>query len=75
MSRLFTAIEYELGLDLRYFDAEQTFVQSKLSEDFYMHLAKGCGAMSGNVVKLCRSSYGLQQASCRDKGTTTWYAA
>ena len=63
MSRLFTAIEYELGLDLRYFDAEQTFVQSKLSEDFYMHLAKGCGAMSRKVVKLCRSLYGLKHVS------------
>ena len=28
-----------------------------------MRLPKGCGAMSGNVVKLCRSLYGLKQAS------------
>ena len=28
-----------------------------------MRLPKGCGAMSSKVVKLCRSLYGLKQAS------------
>ena len=59
---LLAAIASELGLDLSHFDAEQAFVQPKLS-DVYMRLPIGCGAMSGKVVKLCRSLYGLKQAS------------
>ena len=56
-------IACELGLDLCYFDAEQAFVQSELSEDVYMCLPKGWGSMSDKVIKLCRSLYGLKQAS------------
>ena len=56
--RLLAAIACELELDLDYFDAEQAFVQSELSEDVYMRLPKGCGAMFGKVVKLCSSLYG-----------------
>ena len=61
--RLLAAIAHGLGLNLRRFGAEQVFVQSGLSEDVYMRLPKGCGAMSGKVVMLCRSQYGLRQAS------------
>ena len=60
---MLAAIAYELGFDLCHFDAEQAFVQSEQSENVHMRLPKGCGAMSGNVVKLCRSLYGLKQAS------------
>ena len=62
---MLAAIAYELGFDLCHFDAEQAFVQSEQSENVHMRLPKGCGAMSGNVVKLCRSLYGLKQASRR----------
>ena len=61
--RLLAAIACELGLDLFHFDAEQAFVQSEISGNVCMRLPKGCGAMSGKVVKLCRSLYGLKQAS------------
>ena len=61
--RLLTAIAYELGLDLCHFDAEQAFVQSTLDEEVYLRLPQGCGALSGKVVKLARSLYGLKQAS------------
>ena len=61
--RLLTAIACELGLDLCHFDAEQAFVQSKLDEDVYLRMPQGCGALSGKVVKLGRSLYGLKQAS------------
>ena len=61
--RLLTAIAYELGLDLCHFDAEQAFVQSKLDEDVYLRMPQGCEALSGKVVKLGRSLYGLKQAS------------
>ena len=61
--RLLTAIACELGLDLCHFDAEQAFVQSTLNEEVYLRLPQGCGALSGKVVKLARSLYGLKQAS------------
>jgi len=61
--RLLTAVACELGLDLCHFDAEQAFVQSKLDEEVYLRMPQGCGALSGKVVKLGRSLYGLKQAS------------
>ena len=61
--RSLAAIACELGFYLCHFVAEQAFVQSEQSENVHMRLPKGCGAMSGNVVKLCRSMYGLKQAS------------
>ena len=61
--RLLAAIACELDLDLSHFDAEQAFVQSELDEDVYVHLPKGCGSMSGKVVRLRKNLYGLKQAS------------
>ena len=56
-----------LDLDLRHFDVEQAFVQSDLDAEIYLRLPPGCGAMSGKVVRLNKSVYGLKQAS------RTWY--
>ena len=50
-------------MDLCHFDAEQAFVQSSLEEDVFMRLPPGCGEMSGKIVRLNRSLYGLKQAS------------
>ena len=61
--RLLGAIACELDLDLCHFDAEQAFVQSNLDEDVFIRLPRGCGEMSGKVVRLNRSLYGLKQAS------------
>ena len=58
-----SAVACKLGLDLCHFDVEQGFVQSKLDEDVYLRMPQGCGALSGKVVKLGRSLYGLKQAS------------
>ncbi|CAN0406097.1 unnamed protein product [Pylaiella littoralis] len=60
---LLGAIACELGWDLCHFDAEQAFVQSKLHEVVFVRLPPGCGAISGKVVLLDRSLYGLCQAS------------
>ena len=57
------AIACELDFDLCHFDAEQAFVQSSLEEDVFMRLPPGCGEMSGKIVRLNRSLYGLKQAS------------
>ena len=62
-TRLLAALAYELDLDSCHFDAEQAFVQSDLDEVVYIRLPSGCGALSGKVVRLRRSLYGLRQAS------------
>ena len=45
-----------------HFDVEQAFVQSKLDEDVFLRLPKGCGHLSGKIVRLNKSLYGLKQA-------------
>lgn len=61
--RLLAAIACDLDWDFVHFDATQAFVQSPLEEDIYIRLPKSCGSLSGKVVKLARSLYGLKQAS------------
>ena len=61
--RLLCAIACECDLDLCHFDVDQAFVQSDL-EDVFLRLPKGCGDLSGKVVRLNKSLYGLKQASC-----------
>ena len=61
--RLSASIACEHDLDLCNFDAEQAFVQSELEEEVFLRLPQGCGKMSGRVVRLNRSLYGLRQAS------------
>lgn len=61
--RLLAALACEQNLELRHFDIEQAFVQSDLDEDVFMQLPDGCSKLSGKVVKLNKSLYGLKQAS------------
>ena len=61
--RLLGAIVCELGLDLCHFDAEQALVQSSLEEDVFVRLPRSCGEVSGKIVRLNRSLYGLKLAS------------
>ena len=61
--RLLAAVACELGYDLCHSDADQAFVQSRLKELVYMRLPAGCGSLSGKIVVLKRSLYGLKQAS------------
>ena len=51
-------IAFELDLDVCHFDVEQAFVQSKLDEDVFLRLPKGCGSLSGKIVQLSKSLYG-----------------
>ena len=46
-----------------HFDVEQAFVQSKLDEDVFLRLPQGCSSLSGKIVRLNKSLYGLKQAS------------
>ena len=61
--RLLATLACELDLDLCHFDAEQALVQSDLDEVVYIRLPPSCGALSGKVMRLRRSLYGLNQAS------------
>ena len=51
-----------------HFDVDQAFARADLKEDVFMRLPEGCGTLSGNIVKLNKSLYGLRQASRQ------WYA-
>ncbi|CAB1107872.1 unnamed protein product [Ectocarpus sp. CCAP 1310/34] len=62
-AKMLAALACELNLDLCHFDIEQAFLRSELEEDVLMRLPQGCGALSGLVVKLGKSLYGLRQAS------------
>ncbi|CAB1102978.1 unnamed protein product [Ectocarpus sp. CCAP 1310/34] len=61
--RLLAALACEQYLDLRHFDIQQAIVPSELGEDIFMRVPQGCGRLSGLIVKLCKSLYGLKQAS------------
>jgi len=66
--RLLAAFANEYDLELCHFDVDQAFVRADLKEDVFMRLPEGCGALSGKIVKLNKSLYGLRQASRQ------WYA-
>ncbi|CAB1119354.1 unnamed protein product [Ectocarpus sp. CCAP 1310/34] len=62
-NEVLAALACELNLDLCHFDIEPAFVRSELEEDVYIRLPQGCGALSGMIVTLGKSLYGLRQAS------------
>ncbi|CAB1111699.1 unnamed protein product [Ectocarpus sp. CCAP 1310/34] len=66
--RMLAALACELDLELCHFDIDQAFVRAPLKEDNFMRLPDGCGALSGKIVQLNKSLYGLRQAS------REWYA-
>ena len=66
--RLLRAIACECDLDLYHFDLGQAFVQSDLEIYVFLRLPKGCGDLSGKIVRLNKRLYGLKQTS------RTWHA-
>lgn len=61
--RLLAAYACEQDLGLYHLDIDQAFIRADLSETVFMRLPPGCGVLSGKVVKLNKSLYGLRQAS------------
>ena len=51
-----------LGLPVFHLDVSQAFVQAPLEKEIYMRLPRGCGKLSGRIVKLLKCQYGLKQA-------------
>lgn len=66
--RMLAALAIECDMELCHFDIDQAFVRADLEEDVFMRLPDGCGALSGKIVKLSKTLYGLRQASRQ------WYA-
>ena len=66
--RLLSAIVCECDLDLCHFDVDQAFVQANTEEDVFLRLPEGYGDLSGKIVRLNQSLYGLKQA------LRTWHA-
>ena len=60
--RLLVTFANEYDLELCHFHVDQAFVRADL-KDVFMILLEGCGALSGKIVKLNKSVYGLRQAS------------
>ena len=58
---LLRAIAYELDMDVCHFDVEQALVQFKLYYDVFEGWSKGCGSLSGKIVRLNKSLYGLMK--------------
>ena len=61
--RLVSAFACQEDVDLLHFDVDQAFVRSKLDEEVWFRLPKGCGKLTGKIVRLNMSLYGLKQAS------------
>ena len=53
----------QVQLGILHWDIEQAFVQSELDHEVFTKFPPGCGSMSGKVVRLNKSLYGLKQAS------------
>ena len=56
---ILAAVANEHDLKISHFDVAQAFVRSKLDAEICMKLPGGCGDMSGKIVLLNRSLYGL----------------
>ena len=65
---MLAALACEDDLELCHFEIDQAFVRVDLAEDVFMRLPEGRGSLSGQVVKLSKSLYGLRQESRQ------WYA-
>ena len=61
--RLLSAIVCNFHLDMCHFDVEEAFDQSTLDESVFLRSPKGCGSLSGKIVRLKKSLYGSKQAS------------
>ena len=63
-NRLVAAMACKLDWDLRHLDIDQVFIQSELDTEIFLILPPGCGRLSGKVVRLNKSLYGLRQIGC-----------
>ena len=61
--RLLVAYACELNLPIHHFDKDPAFIIADLSETVFIRMPPGCGVLSGKVVQLNKSLYGLRQAS------------
>ena len=60
--KILAAVANAQGLKIFHLNVAQAFVRAKLDAEIYMKLPDGCGDMSGRIVRLNRSLYGLKQS-------------
>ena len=63
-NRLVAAMTCKLDGDLGHLDIDQALFQSELDIEICLRLPPGCGRLSGKVVRLNKSLYGLRQIGC-----------
>ena len=61
--RVLAALACESDLFLGHVDITQAFIRAELDETIHMRMPRGCGVLSGMLVKLNKSLYRLRQAS------------
>ena len=66
-NRLVAAMTCKLDWDFRYLDVDYAYIQSELDTERFLRLPRGCGRLSGNVVRLIKALYGLKQSA------RSWY--
>ena len=60
--KILAAVANDQGLKIFFLDVAKAFARAKLDAEVYMKLPDGCGDMSGTIVLLNRSLYGLKQS-------------
>jgi len=57
------ALALQLKLHFHHLDVDTAFLNGPLEEELYMCMPEGSGSLTRKIVWLCRSIYGLKQAS------------
>ena len=66
-TRVVAAMACKLDWDMRHLDVGQALIKSELDTEIFLRLPPGCGWLSGKVVRLNKSLYGLKQSG------RSWY--
>lgn len=61
--RVLCALAVRLKLYFHHLDVDTAFLNGFLKEEIYIRLPEGAGPDAGKIKRLCRSLYGLKQAS------------
>ncbi|CAM9906577.1 unnamed protein product [Sphacelaria rigidula] len=60
--KLVLAVAVQKGWPLYYFNVTQAFVRGEMDTTVFMKLPEGCGPLTGSLVRLEKSVYGVKQA-------------
>ena len=60
--KILAAVANEQGLKIFHLDVAQAFVRAKIDAEIYTKLPDGCGDMSGKIICLNITQYGIKQS-------------